>query len=342
MPDLAPAPDAILDLRGTPREGAFVGAPRATSLEEAHVPGLGLLAEPGRPRRLLRKLRRKTWCWVGVFHEDVVAAAAVADVGYLGVAWAYVAQGERVTEVAWKSPGAIGVRAGPPLRQSVAVAPKRLISLAPTEAGGLTLTLELPGLRVGFDVAPAGRPLTVVSDLGRGAGLPGVTVKRAGVPARGAIEVARERRALDAAFACVDWTTGYFPRRTAWQWATGAGRDVAGRAVGFNLARGVHDDARGRFNENALWVDGEPAALPPVSFLPGERRTPWTVRSQDGAVDLLFEPRGERSEDVQLGLVSSRYRQPFGAFSGRVRDAAGRTVELDRVPGVTEDHLAVW
>lgn len=342
MTDLAPAPDALVDLQGALREGAYEGDPRLTSLEDALAPGLGRLAAPGRPRGLLRALRRKTWCWVGVFEDDAVVAAAVADAGYMGLAWAYVAEGERVVDVAWKAPAAVGVRAGPPLRPSVAMAPGRLISIAPTDRG-VTLTLELPGLRAGFDLG-AGRSLTVVSDLGRGSGLPGATVKRCGLPAAGAFEVEGRRRPLERALGCVDWTTGYFPRRTVWLWGCGAGRDEAGRGFGFNLARGVHDDARGRFTENALWLDGAPGALPPVTFLPGEGRTPWTIRSSagEGLVDLVFEPRGERREDVDLVLVSSKYRQPFGDFSGVLRDARGREVRFDRVPGVAEDHFAVW
>lgn len=341
--ELGPAPDTLVDVRGAVREGAYVGDPRLTSLEEARAPGLGRLAAPGRPRGLLRALRRKTWCWVGVFQDDAVVCAAVADAGYVGLAWAYVAEGERVVEAAWKAPVGVGVRAGPPLRASVAMAPGRLVSISPTDRGGVTLTLELPGLRAGFDLGP-GRSLTVVSDLGRGAGLPGATVKRCGLAAHGAFELEGRRRPLERALACVDWTTGYFPRRTAWVWAAGAGRDEQGRAFGFNLARGVHDDRRGRFTENALWLDGAPGALPPVSFLPGAGRTPWTIRGEgpEGLVDLVFEPRGERREELDLVLVSSRYRQPFGEFSGVLRDARGREMRFDRAPGVAEDHLAVW
>lgn len=112
--------------------------------------------------------------------------------------------------------------------------------------------------------------------------------------------------------------------------------------MGLNLARGVHDDPAGQFTENALWVDGAPAALPPVSFGVGAGRTPWTIRSPDGAVDLTFTPRVERGEDAAWVVVSSRYRQPFGTFSGRLKDARGRSVKVDGLPGVTEHHTAVW
>ncbi len=85
-----------------------------------------------------------------------------------------------------------------------------------------------------------------------------------------------------------------------------------------------------------------PAALPQVQFTPAPGALQWSVRSADGAVDLRFQPRGERAEDVNYLLLSSRYRQPFGTFSGHLRDARGRAVEVEGLPGVTEDHAALW
>jgi hypothetical protein len=182
----------------------------------------------------------------------------------------------------------------------------------------------------------------VVSDVSHGAGQPGVTVKNAGLVARGTLSVEGRSYTLDDARATVDWTEACFPRRTTWFWASGAGLAPDGRAVGFNLAKGVHDDVHHRFNENALWLDGVPSALPAVTFSPAPPPTPWSIHSDDGSVDLVFEPRGERSEDVNLLVVSSFYRQPFGTFTGRLRDARGREVRLEGVPGVTEEHEALW
>ena len=79
-----------------------------------------------------------------------------------------------------------------------------------------------------------------------------------------------------------------------------------------------------------------------VSFTAAPGAAPWTIRSADGAVDLRFQPHGERAEDVNFLILSSRYRQPFGSFSGRLRDARGREVRIDGVPGVTEEHAALW
>jgi len=326
MEDLSAPPATIQDARGSPHEGAYAG-----TIPHAALDG-GLVA----------RLRKKSWRFVGVFRDDLVLAAAVADVGYLGLAFAYVAEGPRLVERAWKAPGAVGVRVGPSDGASVALAPGRLVALSPTRAGGLTVSIDVPEIHAALDIEGDALPLTVVSDVSQGGGLPGVTVKSAGLVARGTVTVEGRSYTLDDARACVDWTEAVFPRRTVWCWATGAGLLAGGRPIGFNLARGVHDDARGRFSENALWLDGVPSALPGVVFSHAPLPTPWSIHSEDGAVDLVFEPRGERHEDVNLFVVSSRFRQLFGTFSGRLRDARGREVRLEGVPGVAEDHEAVW
>lgn len=343
MEELLPPPPTLVDARGAPREGAYRGAIARTSLDEAVVPGLGVLARPDNARARLRSLRLKTWRFVGIFRDDFAVAAAVADVSYLGVAWAYAVEGESKVEHGWKSPAALGTRVGAASGASAAVAPGRLIALATTRAGGLTVSIDVPGIRADLDVAGDTTPLTVVSDVSGGHGLHGVTVKQAGNLARGTVSVGGRTYTLEDARATIDWTAAFFPRRTAWWWATGAGLVAGGQPVGFNLAVGVHDDARGRFSENALWLGGEPSALPRVRFSEGKgERGAWTIHSDDGSVDLVFEPRGERGEDVNLLLMSSRYRQPFGRFSGKLRDVRGREVVLEGVPGVTERHEVVW
>jgi hypothetical protein len=343
MQELAPAPATLVDARGAPYEGAYRGAIPKPSLDRAVVPALGLLARPGGPRAPLRSLRLKTWRFVGIFRDDFTVAAAIGDVSYLGVAWTYIAEGESKVECGWKSPAAVGTRVGDADGASVAVAPGRLIALTPTRSGGLTVAIDVPGMRADLDVEGDTVPLTVVSDTGGGHGYAGVTVKHAGNLARGTVSVGGRTYTLADARAMIDWTAAFFPRRSSWWWATGAGTLEDGRPVGFNLALGVHDDARGRFSENALWLDGTPSALPPVRFTQGKTpRDPWTIRSDDGAVDLVFEPRGERGEDVNLVFIVSRYRQPFGQYSGKLRDARGREVRIDGIPGVTERHEAVW
>ncbi len=65
--------------------------------------------------------------------------------------------------------------------------------------------------------------------------------------------------------------------------------------------------------------------------------SPWRIRSEDGRVDLVFQPEGQRAQTIDLMLIASRYVQPFGSFSGKLHG-----VTLDGLAGVTEDHVARW
>ena len=144
---------------------------------------------------------------------------------------------------------------------------------------------------------------------------------------------------LDAA-AVIDVTDAYPARRTVWNWASLAGADDRGRAVGVNLCA-LHNDSE-LARENVAWLDGVPHALGPVRFAfdPGAReRSPWTITG-DG-VDLRFTPAGARGGDENLVVVVSKFTQPYGRFSGTVR-AGADTVRLDGVAGVVEDHEALW
>lgn len=326
MQDLAPPPATLLDATGAPQKGAYAGRIASAEFKGARLGGW----------------RKKAWRYAGVFRDDLAIGAAIADLGYLGLTFVYVAEGGRFYECAWKSPAAAGMRVGAADGTSVALAPGRTVTLATTRTGGVTVSLALPGIRADLDIEGGTTPLTVVSDVGGVTGRTGMTVKSAGLLTRGTLCVQGRSYTLDDARACLDFTQALFPRRTVWSWATAGGIAADGRPVGFNLARGVHDDAHGRFSENALWLDGTPAALPAVTFTAAPGATPWTIRSADGAVDLSFQPRGERAEDVNFLILSSRYRQPFGSFTGRLRDARGREVRVEGLPGVTEDHAALW
>jgi hypothetical protein len=211
----------------------------------------------------------------------------------------------------------------------------------------------VPGeIELDVRLGPLGTPLTVISHMADGAD--GATAKVAGVPVEGALRVRGRAVTLEGARAMIDWTCARFPYETRWNWAAAAGATVRGEPVGLNLCRGVHEDMGGRYTENALWLDGRPAALPPVRFVVGREPAqgesiaePWRIEAGGGLpgggeVALEFRPQGERAEDLNLLLVASKFRQGFGTFHGRLVDRDGREAVLDGVPGVVEDHAARW
>ena len=156
------------------------------------------------------------------------------------------------------------------------------------------------------------------------------TRKQGGVRARGRLVLGGRELELDAR-AVIDDSAGYHARATAWRWSAGVGVDTDGRRVAWNLVEGINDPpAR---SERAVWVDGEASEPAPVRFACDL----GAVSGPDG-LDLRFEAEAVRERSDNLLLVRSRYRQPFGTFTGTLPDG----IALRGGLGVMERHRARW
>ena len=147
------------------------------------------------------------------------------------------------------------------------------------------------------------------------------TRKQGGVRAQGTVM----GRPIEAR-AIIDDTAAYYPRHTSWRWCAGVGRARDGREVAWNLVSGVNDPEAD--SERTVWVDGEPYEPPACSF----------ASDLSAVDDLRFHAEATRERSDNLLLVRSRYRQPFGTFSGELP----RGIELADGYGVMEDHDAWW
>ena len=81
-------------------------------------------------------------------------------------------------------------------------------------------------------------------------------------------------------------------------------------------------------SERTLWIDGEPIEVAPVRFS--------SDLSSVGGLRFAAEATRERNESRLL--VRSRYRQPFGVFTGEPTPG----VELAEGYGVMEEHDVWW
>jgi uncharacterized protein DUF2804 len=168
---------------------------------------------------------------------------------------------------------------------------------------------EAPGIET---VCPAGRHYAW-------------TRKQGGINTTGFVEIAGVRRKL-AARAVVDDTAAYYPRHTSWRWSAGVGTLGDGRAAAWSLVSGINDPATA--SERTVWIDGEPSEAAPSVFADGL-----------SAVDRLrFESEAERERNENFLIVRSRYRQPFGTFSGELPGG----FELADGYGVMEHHTVWW
>jgi hypothetical protein len=197
-----------------------------------------------------------------------------------------------------------------------------------TGVGGAGVTLTPGRARV------RGRAIAIDLELAEASGVEtvcasgssyGWTRKQGGILATGSVRIGDAEHVLRAR-AMIDDTAAYYARHTRWRWSAGVGRSDSGRELAWNLVQGVNDPPEQ--SERTLWVDGEPHELPPLEFA--------ADLSAVGA--LRFHAEAIRESNQNLGLLRSRYRQPFGTFRGTLPGGHDVVEGL----GVMEDHDVWW
>jgi hypothetical protein len=328
---LEAAPAQVHDAGGRARLGTWRGACRSVELDViAQTKGLG---------RVGQLLRQKRWQWFGILAEDVAIGGAMVRAGYASQVFFWICDRD----------------SGELVFDQSATLPGPAVRVTQTPYHGDIATLWAPGSRFrisrdGDDVtiggnfrefdlfarmrAPAGPPITAICP--QKGDLVNVTQKQVGFEVNGALRLGDRTWHLGGAetVGLLDYTHGLIAYDTSWLWAIGAGTDVLGRRVGFNLISGFNGGL-----ESVIWVDGEPYWVGNVTFRhnPLLPSAPWYVFSQDGLVDLKLKVEATREETVDYRVVQSRYAQPIGTWTGTIAGVA-----LEHCVGVAEDHHARW
>jgi hypothetical protein len=277
----------------------------------------------------------KRWHYVSVAGSDVVAAVAVIDLGWAASAFGYLFDRTRRLLVADTSvlglPRLAARVADRPSQDAATTfrSPGARVALTRSAGGSWALSASMKGLAVEAELHESEGSATLCAVAPVPGGVADCTHKTPGLRVEGIASAGGRVVDLAGHVAAIDHTTGLLARNTDWRWASAAGGGVA-----INFTEGFTAPA-----ENAVWVGPRLERVGPVRFDfdatdPG---APWHIASDDGTVDLVFTPEGQRREDRSLGFAASRYVQPIGTFRGR---AAG--VAVDSLAGVTEDHTARW
>jgi uncharacterized protein DUF2804 len=267
------------------------------------VRALALNVPPARMPLLRGTRPRKRWRYVGYYGPELMLCVGDARIGMVPQRWwAVVRPGGELYERTTVGRGGVSLERG-----SVRV-----------EAAGVRIALELEE-SAGIETASP-----------TSAGHYIWTRKQADVPVRGFAELNGSRHDIDGV-AFVDESAGYHDRHTAWKWSAGNGLTSDGRAVAWNLVTGVHDAPTA--SERTVWVDREPAEVGPVTFAPDLSQVTF---AEGGSLE--FSEWATREEHMNLLLMRSRYRQPFGTFSGTLPGG----IELAQGYGVMEEHDVRW
>ncbi len=298
-----------------------------------------------RPRsRLARRWRFNQFQFVSAMGPSWVFGMALVDLKLVANGFFYLFDFETgaLHERSFVQPFARGSRIDPHPEQGTASFTKGEASLrVNAAAGGRNVSVSAPGgIRVDLEIKDDHDPLRLVCPAGYNGWV--FTRKSAGLPVEGEIRWDhRIWRCGPETRASVDWSCGFMRRETAWNWASMAGTQADGRALGLNLAAGVNETG---MTENALWLDGRCIRVGTARF-EFDRYRPgadWYVSTDDGRVALQFTPSGVRREKLNALVLASNFRQFIGTFTGFVRDDAGNKIPVDGLRGLMEDHYARW
>jgi len=141
--------------------------------------------------------------------------------------------------------------------------------------------------------------------------------------------------------AILDWGRGVWPTNSQWYWGYGGGY-VGNRLVGFNLGYGYGDDSAG--SVNSILVDGKLHKLESIklNFNSNDGTKPWRVQSNDGRLNLTFEPQYLHRVDTDLGVYYAHLNKVFGRFSGTLVLDDGERLEIKNFLGFAEKMHQRW
>jgi len=129
---------------------------------------------------------------------------------------------------------------------------------------------------------------------------------------------------------------GFYPYRMRNIWCTGFGFDPSNRSFGFSIAENQAKDTF-KNNENGLWFDGRPTALPPVKItMPEGPEGNWIIQDLEGMVDLTFTPREPAHFSFDFLLTRSEYFAPLGYFNGMLLTSEGEKIAVHNLTGFGE------
>ncbi|MCX5850616.1 MAG: DUF2804 domain-containing protein, partial [Deltaproteobacteria bacterium] len=292
----------------------------------------------------IKSCRIKRWQYLGACSDEVVFGLAIVSLGYLSNMFAYVYDRSRRSFSEWNVIHPLGMGTffeGSSMKGQVRFAKGNSSVVMRNETDSMALSASW-GKELSAELH-FGRYRESLNSVTR-VGLSGFnyTTKEAGLPVEGTITVKGRTFTIkkENASGVLDYTLGHLARHTFWNWASGGGFDTSGKRLGFNLVQGVNETG---YTENVFWVDGRMIKTDTIDFSYDDLNilSQWQLTSSDGKVNLVFYPEGERKMDLNLGVILSKFHQPFGRFEGHFSDGT-TTWQVGKVFGFTEEHASKW
>jgi hypothetical protein len=281
----------------------------------------------------IRRSQRKVWIYAGAFSSRYYAGFAIADAGLVATAFAYIydAAANQYVEEKTTVPFGFSSSFDPDLKTNWEL---KKFSIH-REGDYFICSYQGKRIQIKMTTLENGKGTTTIAPAGKRPFHH--SYKNLLLPTQVEASVDGQEIKFRGNIGGLDFSKGYPPKHTFWNWVSMNAVTESGIEFGVNLV--------GDFNnsiENALWVNGEVSQLSQATFCYGKpaEKSIWQVNTLDGVLSMTFKPLGMRSENINAILMMSRFKQPFGIFTG--------TVKLQGVShkftgyGVVEEHFAKW
>lgn len=150
-----------------------------------------------------------------------------------------------------------------------------------------------------------------------------------------------------------DWGRGIWEKKNEWYWGS-LSTTIHGKPFGFNIGHGFGDTSHA--TENIIFYDGKAHKIDQLTFripgdvigdlklvLPNENYLkPWKFVTNDGRLDMDFEPIMDRQSGITPGEYACGQHQVFGLFTGKAVLDDGTEIEFKDEFGFAEKVNNSW
>ncbi|MGH1339486.1 MAG: DUF2804 family protein [Aureispira sp.] len=280
-----------------------------------------------------RRWQRKAWIFFGAYTADLVVGFAMVDAGYLAKAFCYVyhRQKDQYWEQEYSRPFGFGRDFGGALKEPWKLGPFQIQQ----QQGQWQLSYhhKKTSLQLRFREEKQGISALCPSDQERPFHY---TYKNLLLPTQIYYQQGQELYEQEA-LGSLDYSKGYPPRHTRWNWTSFMGQLDDGTPIGINSVKGFNQDL-----ENALWLGDNITRLGSMDY--HYPSTPlqeaWQMQAQDGQLKVQLQPDGLRQENINLRVLKSQFQQVFGPIKGQLYHQ--EKWHNFQGYGLMEEHEARW
>ncbi|MBN2754363.1 MAG: DUF2804 domain-containing protein [Candidatus Goldbacteria bacterium] len=325
---------------GEPVFGFHKGPIESLNINQYVLPGKFKMQPLG--RKLMEIFRHKRWLFTGIYCKDLIFGMAIVHAGYLSELFLYVfdRKDKSIKKYDFLVPFALNTKfTGSASDGEFKFRNSRADAKVILTAKEALVKCEIhKKAKIDITFTRFADSLNLVTMEGN-QGF-NYTMKECGMKVKGAMNIEGMVYVIDKPIPAgsMDFSFGVLQRRTVWDWASGCGTDTKGNNISFNFSRGINKNGH---SENAFWINGRRFDAGITNFCYDEKdmMKEWKVENKN--VNIVFKPEGQRAANINVLLIKSVYTQPFGRFSGYIKDGKKKYI-IKEAYGVTEKHEAKW